>query len=172
VEYPEGAFAAGIFHDLGLLLIAVAFHASHGRIQRLLEAGYGSVAECEMEVLGVSHADLSADALALWNLPVDIQRAVRCHHEPWLRLSMGRNSDCQAPVSAPPESSLDNYRLSLVVQCADTYVSAAGESLADCEDTGLPPGLEPFEPLGLELASAGFMGSFKTELASLAGLLR
>ena len=38
--------------------------------------------ECEKEVLGFTHAELSADALAEWNLPEEIGIAVRYHHEP------------------------------------------------------------------------------------------
>jgi len=61
VSYPEGAFAAGLFHDLGKLLLAVA---------------------CEPESGDLTHADLSAAALEHWNIPVPVQEAVRFHHEP------------------------------------------------------------------------------------------
>jgi HD-like signal output (HDOD) protein len=61
VAYPEGGFAAGLFHDLGKLLIAVA---------------------CGVEGDGIGHAELSAEALARWNIPIPVQEAVQFHHQP------------------------------------------------------------------------------------------
>lgn len=71
VDYPEGAFVAGLLHDLGLLLTAVALPEQY----RELDQG-----GCEEEVLGYTHGELSAEALGAWNLPEPIQNAVRYHH--------------------------------------------------------------------------------------------
>src|SRR6185369_4123691 len=69
VDYAEGAFAAGLFHDLGLLLIAVGLHEEFGEMQRLHAEGYGTLTECEAAVMGETHAEFSAVALSTWNLP-------------------------------------------------------------------------------------------------------
>jgi HD-like signal output (HDOD) protein len=83
VNYPEGAFAAGLFHDLGRLLIAVGLPAEHAEIQGIYLEGVGlSLDRCEENIIGVTHAELAAEALATWNLPADIQAAVRFHHDP------------------------------------------------------------------------------------------
>lgn len=82
VVYPEGAFAAGLLHDIGLLLIVTALPEEFRRIRRRYLDGAGTLEECERDVLGISHAELSAAALAAWNLPEPIQKAVRHQSHP------------------------------------------------------------------------------------------
>jgi len=82
VNYPEGAFVAGLFHDFGKLLIAVAFPAEYREIEELLALGERPAWECEREILGVDHAAISGLALQEWNLPDPIRRAAEYHHEP------------------------------------------------------------------------------------------
>jgi putative nucleotidyltransferase with HDIG domain len=82
VEYPEGAFTAGLLHDFGKLLIATEFPVEFETISALLEVEEAGIEECEREVAGISHAELSAAALARWNLPLPIQNAVKRHHSP------------------------------------------------------------------------------------------
>jgi HD-like signal output (HDOD) protein len=155
VEYPEGAFAAGLFHDLGHLLIAMALHKEYAEIQRLYESGSGSIVDCELEVIGVSHADLSTEALALWNLPEAIQQAVRFHH---------------APEKQSSDSLSGTYSLALTIQCAEEYVENAGMSLDTSRQAELTPGHEPFSRLGIEFAEAHFLEQFRAELVALAGV--
>ena len=82
VEYAEGAFTAGLLHDIGKLLIATALPEEFAEINRLAEGDWRGEAAHEQEILGLNHADLSAAALTHWNLPAPIVEAVRCHHEP------------------------------------------------------------------------------------------
>ena len=82
VDYAEGAFAAGLFHDLGQLLVALGCQEEFKQVSLLCKPGAKWAAEYELEVLGISHADLSAEALAIWNLPKPIQAAVRFHETP------------------------------------------------------------------------------------------
>jgi HD-like signal output (HDOD) protein len=156
VEYPEGAFAAGLFHDLGQLLVAVALHDEYDEIQALYSSEFGSIVECETEVLGVSHADLSADALAIWNLPLAIQRAVHFHHKPEAESTDSRQKE---------------YGLAMIVHCASDYIDAAGMSLFGPEQAA-PEEHEPFASVGIEFASADFMDEFRSELNALAGMFR
>lgn len=80
-EYAEGAFTAGLLHDMGKLLIAMALPEEFAEISRLAEADWREDAAHEQAILGLNHADLSAAALTHWNLPAPIVEAVRCHHE-------------------------------------------------------------------------------------------
>lgn len=80
VQYPEGAFVAGLLHDAGRLLIAMALPQEYARILERYAAGGITMIECEKEILGFTHAELSADALKQWKLPEEIQAAVRDHH--------------------------------------------------------------------------------------------
>ena len=111
VSYPEGAFISGLLHDLGRLLIAVALSGDYGEIARLYAAGERSLCECEREVLGLDHAEISATALAAWNLPEPIQSAARYHHRP------DDDSALQSGGAA---------ELSRVVYAADNYVNFLG----------------------------------------------
>ncbi len=82
VVYPEGAFVAGLLHDIGLLLIVTALPREFLEIQRRYRLHGPPFEKREREVIGIGHAEISAAALAAWNLPEPIQRAVRYHHDP------------------------------------------------------------------------------------------
>jgi HD-like signal output (HDOD) protein len=144
VDCPEAAFVGGLFHDLGQLLVAFALRQEYAEIKALYMSGFGSIIECETEVLGVSHPDLSADALAIWNLPPAVQEAARFHHKP------------------EPE----HHTLAKIIRCADDYIDYAGMSLLPPQQPAPEPH-EPFAPLGIELASADFMDAFHTDLEAL-----
>lgn len=155
VDYPEGAFAAGLFRDLGQLLVAVALHDEYQEIQHLHRTGFRSMVECELEVMGVSHAELSAEALAQWNLPKAIQQAVKLHHTP------------PEPDRLPEVK----YPLALVVHCADNYVQNAGASLTGQEAPNPELAREVFARLGFDSANTGFMDDFRADLVVLARAL-
>ena len=80
--YQEGAFAAGLLHDLGRLLIATSLPDEYTRIMKLYEESGQSLCECERNAIGIDHAEVSALALVSWNLPRPIRTAVRFHHAP------------------------------------------------------------------------------------------
>lgn len=81
-EYPEGAFAAGLLHDLGRLMLATALPEQYEEVARLHKAGEGEWEEIERRCLQTTHAELSAAALARWGLPAPIRQAVLYHHRP------------------------------------------------------------------------------------------
>ncbi len=116
VEYPEGAFVAGLLHDAGRLLIAMALPRENALIlERRAQCQNGggdlSMIECEREVLGFTHAELSAEALKYWKLPEEIQIAVRDHH------------------SSPAESISGLIPLSHVVDAANQFTNSSGLSI-------------------------------------------
>jgi HD-like signal output (HDOD) protein len=80
VEYPEGAFAAGLLQNIGMLLVASALPEEYARIHDLYCEGSLDYPECERATIGITHAALSAETLAAWNLPGPIGAAVAGHH--------------------------------------------------------------------------------------------
>jgi HD-like signal output (HDOD) protein len=120
VEYSEGAFAAGLFHDLGLLLVALGLPAEYKQIALLHQQSPKWMMEYERQVLGMTHVELSAEALAVWNLPEPIQRAVRFSDTPDLD-----------PTTVKP----DGVSLSRVLNVADRYVKGIGTSTSLFEGT-------------------------------------
>src|SRR5258708_1753312 len=115
VTYPEGAFVAGLFHDIGRLLIALALGDEHSKVVELRKLGVLSPLECERSVLGFTHPELSAEAMAFWKLPEVIQRAVRDHHQP----------------AADPDGKSGEIPLSYVVDAANQLVNAQGLSILE-----------------------------------------
>lgn len=129
VEYPEGAFVAGLLHDSGRLLIAMALPQEHARILEVYalanppaapNAGANNggppivnktIIQCEQEVLGFTHPELSCEALKYWKLPEEIQIAVRDHH------------------SSPAHSTHGRIPLSHVVDAANQYTNSTGLSI-------------------------------------------
>ncbi|MFM2124514.1 MAG: hypothetical protein RL328_965 [Acidobacteriota bacterium] len=107
VDYPEGAFVAGLLHDVGQMLIAMGLREDYIEIQRLNQSGLAWT-ECEHRVLGFDHASLSTDALLSWKLPQPISTAVGQHHDP------------------PPAVPGQPLPLGRVLQAADTYANAFG----------------------------------------------
>jgi HD-like signal output (HDOD) protein len=124
VYYPEGAFLAGLFHDLGKMLIAVGMGEEYGHIQYRYKVSGKTYRECEQEILGLTHEELSAVAVANWNLPEPIQTAVLMHHRPESDACISSDSDDQVPLSQ-------------VLAAADLHVNKMGisvlEELHECD---------------------------------------
>lgn len=106
VDYGEGAFTAGLMHDVGKLLIAVALPAEFERV-----AAAGGSVEAERNILGFDHSDLSGAVLVRWNLPAAIREAAERHH-------------------SPREASNGMLRLEQVVAAADATVRSKLEGAA------------------------------------------
>ena len=151
VPYAEGAFAGGLFHDLGLLLIAIGCHEEYIQMSMLCGDNQKWQVEYEMQVLGMSHSRLSAEALAVWNLPEPIQVAVRYHCEPELD---------RTPIER------GQVRLSLVLNAADRYVKGMGTCISLFEDQS-DEGREALESLGLGERIPGILSEFDNEFSAI-----
>lgn len=82
VPYPEGAFVAGLLHDVGKLLIAIAAPQEIGQLLDRRAKADCNIQECERELVGVTHSEISGLVLEKWNLPAPIRRAALTHHCP------------------------------------------------------------------------------------------
>lgn len=82
VDFGEGAFAAGLLHDIGRMVIALGLPKELALIQQLEQETGNPVWQCEQEILGFSHGELSGLILKRWNLPRPIQLAAETHHFP------------------------------------------------------------------------------------------
>ena len=74
----DDAFAAGLLHDVGVLILAARMPQDFEQIQMFVEAG-AVRSEAERAVLGVDHAEIGGYLLALWGLPASIIDAVVSH---------------------------------------------------------------------------------------------
>jgi putative nucleotidyltransferase with HDIG domain len=91
--HAEQAFAAGILHDIGKLILADKLPDKYGEIITRAKAANLSITEVERQQLGTSHAEVGGYLLALWGLPVPLVEAVASHHDP---ARCGRNEFCLA----------------------------------------------------------------------------
>ncbi len=78
----EQAFAAGIMHDIGKLILAEKMPEQYEAILAESKAKREELFEVERRVLNCTHAEVGAYLLALWGLPVPLVEAVACHHTP------------------------------------------------------------------------------------------
>jgi len=144
VAYPEGAFVAGLLHDVGKLVIAVGLPMEFEQILDMAEDSGRDIAECEYDVLGFRHAELSGAVLEKWNLPLEVQQAVAHHHEPFRGGS---------PLP-----------LATVISIADRTVNEMGMSVLPHPGTPPPPEeLDTLAPLGLGNKEPYVIVNFQSE---------
>jgi len=153
VSYPEGAFVTGLLHDIGRLLIGIALREEHEDIMRMVQQGESLLA-AESEVLGVTHPELSAEALHIWQLPALIQAGALHHH----------NS------TADPARDGKLLTLSELVEASNRYVNAIGVSISAGVHVSEAPDLA-FANLPLK-DPEGLIQDFDAEYASVAQFFR
>lgn len=154
VEYPEGAFVAGLLHDMGRLLVAIGLPREFQKILREYQTSERAWIECEQQTLGFMHPELSSVALAVWKVPEPILRAAAEHHSP------------RAPEPGAAMS------LGWVLHAADQYINSRGESIIASQRPDAA-GSAWIESLGLEHdALATLLTDFEVEHAAVAEFFR
>ena len=133
---PEAAFAAGLFHDIGKLLMFSTLPEMIPVVMEHWEESEGSFEDSERELLHVTHSELSGIVLDKWKLPQPIRDACRYHHEPALcppRTTAGKGANSKAAVS-----------LAQLVHAADLYVKSYGLEILASEKRPPEPPTKPF----------------------------
>ncbi len=133
VDDAEAAFASGLFHDIGRLLILATFPELMQQIHEQYETTERSYEELERAALTLSHPEVSKLVMQKWQLPECIQNAVEFHHRP-----------AEAPHA--PERP---FTLAEVVQAADLYVNEYGLDLLPSKRPTPVSADRAFEALGL-----------------------
>jgi len=85
----EESFLGGLLHDIGKLLLAVNLGFDYGGVIARSRQGNMALWEAEMERYRATHAEVGAELLAVWNLPLSVVEAVALHHYPTRLLSTG-----------------------------------------------------------------------------------
>lgn len=99
--HPDDAFAAGLLHDVGELLLLQDRPTEYAALQATF-AGHAHQLRAEKDAFGTDHALVGAEHLLDWRVPDVIADAVADHHDPF-------------PTSAPT---------TVVVAAADELISA------------------------------------------------
>lgn len=78
----DDAFAAGLLHDVGRLVLASACREQYTHVFESLHQGQTTLAQAELQTFGCTHAEIGAYLLGLWGLPDSVVQAVAWHHAP------------------------------------------------------------------------------------------
>jgi len=132
IPEPDGAFVAGLFHDVGQLVLIGLFGETYEELRRAVQLEGEELDELERESFGHTHGEISSIATGFWKLPRSVQAAVRLHERPL--------------PSVQPRTGLT---LAEVVHIADKSVTALGFSTIEVSvpEDGAQPDLSP---LGLD----------------------
>ena len=79
VAEREAAYAAGLLHSIGVLVLASQLPEEWSRIVEEARTAQRSLLEVEELVLGVNHGQVGAALLSLWGLPHDVIEGVAQH---------------------------------------------------------------------------------------------
>jgi HD-like signal output (HDOD) protein len=151
----EPAFLAGLFHDVGRLMIAVLLHDNPGAFQRLCKEEHAGLERAELAQVGFSHSELSAAIVGSWKLPVAIQTAVRYH---------------EAPLEYPDRHFLPGVPLCDVVHMADCYADCQGHSISG-QQAPAEDATRAFSELGMGIQDMDILAQFHDQLEVLLSIL-
>ncbi len=149
VDFPEGAFVAGLLHDLGRMMIAIALPKEFVMIQNEHRDSGKPLEYCEHKLLEVTHSELSSAALMRWNLPVLIQKAVLYHHRSEIDPTVGS----KGPLT-----------LSAIVETANSLANEAKHGITDTDEQSAEPPAEALKRIGRVDLEEGLMAQFEAEL--------
>ena len=147
----DAAFAAGLFHDVGRLLIITTAPEVLEALAARRDEDESSVEEAEHAILNITHSELSHAVLARWKLPEIIQQAARLHH---------------APDLAQRESQ-EEIPLAHLVHAADAYVNFHGLGMMPSEAVPAPDPERAFENIGLNGKLPELQERFQSEFESI-----
>ena len=143
VEDAESAFLGGLMHDVGKVLIAIGQPDRFREIENLVSITGRSQVEFERDLLGTDHAELSGLAVAKWELPFPLSRAVSRHHDP------------------DEAGEFGSVSLSQALKAADEFANSLAISVREQPSDAKPPVL-PVIP-GHEYPGAKFAEKFEAE---------
>lgn len=78
----QDAFSAGIIHDVGKIILDPYVLERRSVFESFIRAGNGSFLEAEKKILGFDHAELASAVCVSWQIPANIARSIRYHHDP------------------------------------------------------------------------------------------
>jgi putative nucleotidyltransferase with HDIG domain len=154
VEDPDTAFAAGLFHDIGKLLILTTFPDLTPKLIEEYEHTEKTWEQCEQALLQITHPEVSRIVMEKWKLPASIQVAVEYHHR---------------PLECPREAD-QTLTLAQILHAADTYVNEYGLEILPTKRASSNLADRAFEEIGLRQRMPEVLERFKAEYESIRSL--
>ncbi len=78
----QDAFAAGLIHDVGKIILDPYIHERKDAFKSFVDEGKESFLNAEKHILGFDHAELASEACERWHIPSQMVLAIRYHHDP------------------------------------------------------------------------------------------
>jgi len=78
----EDAFAGGLIHDLGRIILGTSFPDRYREIMERSKREQRPLIEVERETFGATHAEVGAYLIGIWGLPNPIAEALAFRHRP------------------------------------------------------------------------------------------
>lgn len=125
---PDLAFAGGVLHDIGQLVLASIFGAAYAQVLAYRREHDCPLAVAERDILGTDHAIVGGLLADAWNFPASLRSAIVEHH---------------APSAASADSLAD------LIHVADAVAHGLGLAGDDC-DLVMPVDPTAWQRLGLD----------------------
>lgn len=77
----EDAYFAGLIHDIGKFILAAELGHTYADCLVQAASSGAELTQAEHQILGVTHAEIGAEAARTWNFAADVVEAIRCHHD-------------------------------------------------------------------------------------------
>jgi putative nucleotidyltransferase with HDIG domain len=87
VKDQEVLFVASLLHDIGRVFLLCNFEEIYAEVLRQSESQGKPIAEAEMNVIGLSHAEVGAAMAESWKLPAQIKEIIGHHEGPFIATS-------------------------------------------------------------------------------------
>jgi len=81
-KLAEDAFAAGLIHDIGKLVLDPYLFDQAELLDEVLADGQRDFLQAENTLLGFDHAEIASDLCRQWGVPHSLTTAIRHHHTP------------------------------------------------------------------------------------------
>jgi HD-like signal output (HDOD) protein len=81
-ELEQDAFAAGLIHDVGKIILDPYIEERKETFQAFVNKGSETFLNAEKHILGFDHAELASEACQKWQIPSAMATAIRYHHDP------------------------------------------------------------------------------------------
>jgi HD-like signal output (HDOD) protein len=81
-DLANDAFAAGLIHDAGKLILDQHIFERKEAFEEFMGNGQHSFLDAEKEILGFDHSEIAAEVCKSWHVPEALAVAIRYHHFP------------------------------------------------------------------------------------------
>lgn len=78
----NNAYAAGLMHDIGIIVEDQILHDDFKKIMLLAKNEGKTIIESELDILGFCHGEIGFSLTHYWNFPDELAQSIGFHHEP------------------------------------------------------------------------------------------